>query len=97
MIPGFKAFITESVGQAGLDYELKVHKAMKDAKIVGLNAGDKPNNETAGFSNQGAGDIEASYNGNPFNIEIKSSAKDQMGGGSFVIRCKVKSLLLSKR
>ena len=81
----FKSYLTlqESVGQAGLDYELKVYKAMKDAKIVGLNAGDKPNNETAGFSNQGAGDIEASYNGNPFNIEIKSSAKDQMGGGSF--------------
>jgi hypothetical protein len=58
----FKSYLTiqESVGQAGLDYELKVHNAMKDAKIVGLNAGDKPNNETAGFSNQGAGDIEAS-------------------------------------
>ena len=42
----FKSYLTiqESVGQAGLDYELKVHNAMKDAKIVGLNAGDKPNN-----------------------------------------------------
>ena len=72
--------VTESVGQAGLDYELKVHNAMKAANIPGLNAGDKP---TAGFSNQGAGDIEASYNSKPFNIEIKASAKDQMGGGSF--------------
>jgi hypothetical protein len=76
----FKTYLSESVGQAGLDYELKVHTAMKAAKVDGLNAGDKPG---AGFSNQGAGDIEASYNGKPFNIEIKFSAKDQMGGGSF--------------
>lgn len=72
--------LNETIGQAGLDYELKVHSAMKSAKIKGLNPGDKPG---AGFSNQGAGDIEASYNGKPFNIEIKASAKDQMGGGSF--------------
>lgn len=75
-----KEFITETVGQAGLDYELKVYKAMQDAKIEGLNPGDKPG---AGFSNQGAGDIEASYMGKPFNIEIKATANDQMGGGSF--------------
>ena len=53
---------------------------MKDAKISGLNAGDKPG---AGFSNVGAGDIEGSYNGKPFNVEIKASPNDQMGGGSF--------------
>lgn len=78
----FKKFasLQETVGQAGLDYELKIHSAMKSAQIKGLNAGDKPG---AGFSNQGAGDIEASYNGEPFNIEIKASARDQMGGGSF--------------
>jgi len=76
----FKTYVTETIGQAGLDYELKVHKAMITAKIDGLNAGDKPG---AGFSNQGAGDIEASYNGKPFNVEIKASSKDQMGGGSF--------------
>ena len=73
-------FITETIGQAGLDYELKVYNAMKDAKISGLNAGDKPG---AGFSNVGAGDIEGSYNGKPFNVEIKASPNDQMGGGSF--------------
>jgi hypothetical protein len=76
----FKTFLEETVGAKGLEYELKVHTAMKAAKIPGLNAGDKPG---AGFSNQGAGDIEASYNGKPFNVEIKMSAKDQMGGTSF--------------
>jgi len=76
----FSKYLEETVGQAGLDYELKVYKAMNSAKIPGLNAGDKPG---AGFSNVGAGDIEASYNGKPFNIEIKASTKDQMGGTSF--------------
>ena len=70
----------ETIGSAGLAYELKVHTAMKTAKIPTLNSGDKPG---AGFSNVGAGDIEASYNGKPFNIEIKASPNDQMGGGSF--------------
>lgn len=77
----FKEYIKESVGQGGLDYELKVFNAVKAANIPKLNPGDKPT--TAGFSNQGAGDLEASYQGKPFNIEIKASAKDQMGGGSF--------------
>lgn len=76
----FKTHITETIGAAGLAYELKVHTAMKSAGVPNLNAGDKPG---AGFSNQGAGDIEAAYKGKPFNIEIKASAKDQMGGGSF--------------
>lgn len=84
MIKSFSEYaddvLNESIGQAGLDYELKVHSAMKAAKIPELNAGDKPG---AGFSNVGAGDIEASYKGKAFNIEIKASAKDQMGGGSF--------------
>ena len=70
----------ETIGQAGLNYELKVHSALKQSKIPNLNSGDKPG---AGFSNVGAGDIEASYNGKPFNIEIKASPNDQMGGGSF--------------
>ena len=77
----FKTHLKESVGQGGLDYELKVFNAVKTANIADLNPGDKPT--TAGFSNQGAGDLEASYKGKPFNIEIKASAKDQMGGGSF--------------
>ena len=74
----FRTYLNE--GQGGLDYELKVYKALKAADIPGLNPGDKPG---AGFSNVGAGDIEASYKGAPFNIEIKLSAKDQMGGTSF--------------
>lgn len=79
---GFKKYVNlqETVGQAGLDYELKVHSAMMSAKIQGLNPGERPGR---GFSNVGAGDIEAAYKGNPFNVEIKASAKDQMGGGSF--------------
>lgn len=76
----FKSYLEETVGQAGLDYELKVYNAVIDAKVPGLIPGDKP---TAGFSNRGAGDLEASYKGKPFNIEIKASSKDQMGGGSF--------------
>ena len=76
----FKSFITESVGAKGLAYEKKVFDAMKSAGIEGLDVGSKPGR---GFSNQGAGDIEASYDGKPFNIEIKASAKDQMGGTSF--------------
>ena len=75
----FKDYMSETVGQAGLDYELKVYKAMKDAKIEGLDPGEKPG---AGFSNVGSGDIEATYKGKSFNIEIKASPKDQMGGGS---------------
>lgn len=77
---GFKQYLEETVGSKGLEYELKVYSALKAANIPGLNPGDKPG---AGFSNQGAGDIEASYNGEPFNIEVKLSAKDQMGGTSF--------------
>ena len=73
-------YLEETVGQRGLKYELKVFNTVKSANIEGLNVGDKP---TAGFSNQGAGDLEASYNGKPFNIEIKLSTKEQMGGGSF--------------
>ena len=77
----FKEYLNETVGASGLAYELKVYTAMKTARIDGLNVGDKPT--TAGFSNVGSGDIEASYKNDPFNIEIKASAKDQMGGTSF--------------
>jgi len=72
--------ITETVGEKGLAYEIKVHQAIKSAKIPKLFGGDKPGR---GFSNVGAGDIEATYQGDPFNVEVKLSANDQMGGGSF--------------
>lgn len=76
----FIEYLDETIGTNGLEYEMKVFKALNAAGISDLNVGSKPG---AGFSNVGAGDIEASYKGKPFNIEIKLSNKDQMGGGSF--------------
>ena len=73
-------FITETVGARGLAYEREVHKVVKSAKVSGLLAGGRP---APGFSNQGAGDLEATYKGNPFYVEVKLSANEQMGGGSF--------------
>ena len=90
----FKDYIVETVGQKGLDYELKVHKAMISANIDGLDSGDKPG---AGFSNVGSGDIEATYNKQSFNIEIKSGMKDQMGGGSLRYDRKSKDLIPSPK
>jgi hypothetical protein len=75
----FKSYLEETVGAKGLEYELKVYKALKDANIEGLDPGEKPG---AGFSNVGSGDIEAMFGKQQFNIEIKASMKDQMGGGS---------------
>lgn len=67
-------------GQRGLDYETKIYKAIKSSGVDFFTPGSKP---SAGFSNQGAGDIEGTLHGKPFNIEVKLSADDQMGGGSF--------------
>jgi hypothetical protein len=97
----FKTFITEENymvsenvrGQKGLDYETKIYKAIINADVDGLNPGDKP---SAGFSNQGAGDIEAKYKGKDFNIEVKMSADDQMGGGSFTYDFKKKKFAPAK-
>ena len=75
------SILGESVGDKGLQYELQVYHAIMSSKIPGLSPGDKP---AAGYSNQGAGDIEATYNGNPFNIEIKLDRKAQMGGGQLI-------------
>jgi len=71
--------LLETVGEAGLEYELSVYNTIASAKVNGLIAGDAPG---AGYSNVGAGDIQASYNNQPFNIEVKLNAKAQMGGGS---------------
>lgn len=73
--------LDETVGEKGLAYELQVYKSIVAAKVPGLSPGDKP---AAGFSNVGAGDIEATYNGKPFNIEIKLNSKAQMGGGQLI-------------
>ena len=81
--------MTEKVaGQAGLDYELKIYKAIQQSSADFLSPGSKP---SAGFSNQGAGDIEGTLKGKPFNIEVKLSPDDQMGGGSFTYDLKTKS------
>lgn len=77
----FKGYLTEMVaGQAGLDYEVKIYNAIKQSGVNFFTPGSKP---AAGFSNVGAGDIEGKLRGRPFNIEVKLSADDQMGGGSF--------------
>ena len=78
----FKSFITETVGARGLAYEKKVFDAMSGAGVDGLDVGSKPG---AGYSNQGAGDIEATFKGKKFNIEIKLDANAQMGGTSIRI------------
>jgi hypothetical protein len=78
----FSKFVEDKMpaGQRGLDYEFKIYNAIKKAKVNFFKEGGKP---SAGFSNVGAGDIEGTLNGKPFNIEVKLSADDQMGGGSF--------------
>jgi len=88
----FQTFLNE--GKGGLDYEMNVYKALKAANIPDLDPGEKPG---AGFSNVGSGDIEAIYKGNPFNIEIKLSIKDQMGGGSVAYNRKTTQLIPSPK
>lgn len=73
--------IDETVGEAGLQYELQVYNTMQQSQVPGLDLGTKP---TAGFSRYGAGDIEARLNGKPFNVEVKLNSKAQMGSGSVV-------------
>lgn len=76
----FKRFITEmAVNLGGVVYEKKVHKAIIDANVQGLSPGAEV---TAGFSSVGSGDIQAKYNNKEFNVEVKASRNDQMGGSS---------------
>lgn len=72
-------FTNEGRNDGGLAYEKAVLAALSQAQVPGL---EWQADTSAGFSNQGAGDIEATYNGKAFNIEVKSGAKDQMGGTS---------------
>ena len=64
----FKYYLEEKMmaGQRGLDYELQIYNAIKQSSINYFTPGDKP---AAGFSNQGAGDIEGKLNKKAFNIE----------------------------
>lgn len=71
----FYEFIYE--GQGGVDYEIRVAKAMNQANVPGLDVGET----SAGFGSHGAGDIEATYQGSPFIVEVKMSISDQMGSG----------------
>lgn len=91
---GLKQFINKNTlsegGQGGLNYEQKIFDAMlnyQKAKpmFFGIGASDKPV-EVAGFSSQGAGDIEAVLDNNkPFNIEVKMDAKAQLGSGRLYV------------
>ena len=81
-------------GQRGLDYELKIYNAIIKSGLTFFNPGDKP---AAGFSNVGAGDIEGKLNSKPFNIEVKLSPDDQMGGGSFNYDMKTKKFTAAKK
>ena len=81
-------------GQRGLDYELKIYKAIQQSGVDFFTPGDKP---SAGFSNVGAGDIEGKLNGKPFNIEVKLSPDDQMGGGSFIYNMRSKKFTAAKK
>jgi hypothetical protein len=90
----FKSFITEQTrGQKGLDYETKIYDAILNADLDFLSPGDKP---SAGFSSQGTGDIEAKLKDKDFNIEVKMSPNDQMGGGSFTYSFKTKKFTPAK-
>lgn len=91
----FKGYVQEMVsGQRGLDYELKIYKAIQQSGVDFFNPGDKP---AAGFSNVGAGDIEGKLHGKPFNIEVKLSPDDQMGGGSFNYSMRSKKFTAAKK
>lgn len=90
----FTLFEEKVAGQKGLDYELKIYKAIQQSGVDFFTPGSKP---SAGFSNVGAGDIEGMLNGKPFNIEVKLSPDDQMGGGSFTYDMSSKSFAAAKR
>lgn len=90
-----KGYLSEMVaGQKGLDYELKIYKAIQQSGVDFFTPGDKP---SAGFSNVGAGDIEGKLRGKPFNIEVKLSPDDQMGGGSFIYNMRNKKFTAAKK
>lgn len=72
-------FTIEGRNDGGLEYESAVLNAMSAAQVPGL---EWQADTSAGYSSHGEGDIEATFNGNKFNIEVKASINDQMGGGS---------------
>ena len=78
----------------GLAYEMEVYTPLKESCVPGLDVGEKP---AAGFSNVGCGDIEATFQLFSFNIEVKASISDQMGGGSLSFDYSTKELTPSKK
>lgn len=74
----FDTNLDETVGDAGFQYELRVYGVLASVDVPGLDKGSKP---SAGYSAHGSGDIEATYNNKPFNIEVKLDKQAQMGSG----------------
>ena len=71
----YELLTTEGRNDGGLEYESAVLNAMSAAQVPGL---EWQADTSAGYSSHGEGDIEATYNGNKFNIEVKASINDQM-------------------
>lgn len=69
-----------SIGIRGVQYEQYVHNMVAASNIPGLQLGQFP----SGFSRHDAGDIQALWNGQPFNIEIKTSRRAQMGSSQLI-------------
>ena len=76
--PNNNELLDETVGSGGAEYEAQVHSILKSANVPGLDVGEGG----AGYSRHGAGDIEATLNNKPFNIEVKLNSRAQMGSGS---------------
>ena len=79
----FKEWLRESVGVKGEKYQNQIYRVLFNAKReIPLPLLSVPGKKSSAYSSQGYGDIEAKYQDAPFNIEVKSSALDQMGGFS---------------
>jgi len=79
----FKEWLEESVGAEGEKYQNKIYRVLFNAKRdIPIPSLSVPRKKSSAYSSQGYGDIEAKYQNIPFNIEVKKSAIDQMGGFS---------------
>jgi len=79
----FKEWLEESVGAEGEKYQNQIYRVLFNAKRdIPIPSLSVPRKKSGAYSSQGYGDIEAKYQNIPFNIEVKKSAIDQMGGFS---------------
>ena len=79
----FKEWLEESVGAEGEKYQNKIYRVLFNAKrYIPIPSLSVPRKKSSAYSSHGYGDIEAKYQNIPFNIEVKKSAIDQMGGFS---------------